>query len=1092
MLKALRSRSGSYVSVGKDDFEELEQNAVDIDQNASDFVSRLAPVADTTQKSEKIPAANIRDGQISDPSVGRSSAGIVSQKVQLLNTSLLPFNDSITFEETLASAFGDNGFSMSLVGENLGEIGSSESREHGSAQASINDTYNIEEKSIAGSEYDKVPKPFAEEPLVRTVSREGSIPMRHPTPDLQALQGAYVSNVERLEQSAERLSMNSDIGEALRNMKMDQKRSESRRSSILAAESNRAAAAIPPMSRQFSSDSHKSNSILRLNSTARSGGFSPSAYVPSPAGSLRSPSGTHHSAKERSSLQSQTRKTSLSKHPTPQSLLEYEAFPTESQVAHRSFSSTVEEPQVLHIANLGDQHTIDERLNGEHSSEAHQEIGDYEQLPYEEIDDFPEQSGYGEKYQRATNLFADFDGVHFTPHSHSRTVSKELSVRSKRSSLAASITSNTPRLEEAPPGKVYYPAPIPKEIMLPARLSKLPPANEQTRRATYKAEYGDRRPRGHTKSWLPDGHNLIVPGEGTQGARHSRAEIDEVRRRASRYWSHPSITQDIAMINGSAALTLDSILEASVLAPVTAFTDHPFAGRAGAEIYGPSEARDNTGNKLAKHKDYRRSKAPAASSNERRNSGSFMEDSSRRLSLLNPIGIFKRRQSGTHVRSDGIDGDEQEHADYSHEGTPLGGSSEVGSQDQNGELDTDEDEVNANEVGDEELYSGAPTTLLAELQLRKQQQKQRNRTAATQNGMYSTLLQMDAVAQVQKQARKQKQVTLAWEDPAIKDAGDDDEDVPLGVLFPGREANAKSAARFDENRPLGLIAQREFEDNETLAQRRARLRGEIRPRRSIVADEKAGTLKVTLPSEQKVVLDEVEGETLGQRRRRLQAANRGSSFTTEVMSQFVGPATQQPGNVAEAEVEDPNETLAQRRSRLKAKKEAEARKSTQTSNRPGMQKRHSMADLLTAYPAGSRTPSGGSVPQASGRGGPLRRQTMSRLIPNAPTNIQFSSPTAGPYQNVQYAYPTPNFGMMAYNNNAGQPMAYPNPFNNNISMGGTLQTTTNGYNGYNGRYANPLNRQNRTNQRQSSATAAPAVDPSQLAMIDRWRSSVMQ
>ena len=60
---------------------------------------------------------------------------------------------------------------------------------------------------------------------LRSASSIVSIPLSHPTPDLQSLQGAYMGNVERLEQSAERLSSSTaDIGSEIRKMDQEQKR----------------------------------------------------------------------------------------------------------------------------------------------------------------------------------------------------------------------------------------------------------------------------------------------------------------------------------------------------------------------------------------------------------------------------------------------------------------------------------------------------------------------------------------------------------------------------------------------------------------------------------------------------------------------------------------------------------------------------------------------------------------------------------------------------------------------------------------------------------------------------------------------------
>ena len=109
--------------------------------------------------------------------------------------------------------------------------------------------------------------------FLRAVSGQ-SIPLRHPTPDLQALQGAYTGNIEHLERTAERLSMTSSIDDAIRDLHNDQKRLDSRRSSLLESQ----AIAIGQISRQVSNAS----SIVEVNSAARSGGFSPAGFIMSP------------------------------------------------------------------------------------------------------------------------------------------------------------------------------------------------------------------------------------------------------------------------------------------------------------------------------------------------------------------------------------------------------------------------------------------------------------------------------------------------------------------------------------------------------------------------------------------------------------------------------------------------------------------------------------------------------------------------------------------------------------------------------------------------------------------------------------------
>ena len=327
----------------------------------------------------------------------------------------------------------------------------------------------------------------------------------------------------------------------------------------------------------------------------------------------------------------------------------------------------------------------------------------------------------------------------------------------------------------------------------------------------------------------------------------------------------------------------------------------------------------------------------------------------------------------------------------------------------------EEHELVDGEEGTDDEVVGQPTTLLAELLLRKKQQKQRNRQAATAfpNGMHSTLLEMDAVAQVQKRTREKKHVQLAWEDPHGAYGGveeEDDEDVPLGMLYPTQKLKlANRFGRNDEDRPLGLIARRQLEDSETLSQRRARLKGVVLNPRNANADRLASTYNLDLPGfenrEQPTDPEEVECETLAQRIKRLKDKQQtrfttttplrpiSGDFASEVMSQLGGfepesakdKASKQPitNTISPSTIVSPDsnndtpveETLGQRRRRLQAEREARSREVSDGSivptttpaepERPSINKRHSMADILSAHPAagaGSRVVSNNRVP----------------------------------------------------------------------------------------------------------------------------------
>lgn len=809
----------------------------------------------------------------------------------------------------------------------------------------------------------------------RTVSREGSI-LRHPTPDLQSIQGAYVGNIERLEEKAERLSLSSDIGEELRKMRIEQRKSHSRRSSILNVHNEESEADIP-LHRQFSYEygSHTSNSIVGINNVARNGGFSPAAYFASPRSSVRSGSWSHQNSVKERSVSYGPRLEQVSEP-------EQEGKPLDSPLSNRLIpvAPQPESPtKALRVIN-------DERynLNGV-------------EIPHTQPDESDTANEQGPRpssdtYRQATSLFTDFDGVHIAPHSDGPLNFDE---KTNRRVSSQPIPIRPVSYMQPTPGEnmVYYPAPVPIMLNLPQRLSKLPAAPHRDKR---RSEFRKNSPTEARKSaaWLPDvleSANGDVPPESEDSAMHvkerKRRTIADMppQLRATMFFDYPSIRQDVQVKGDSAVATLDSILDASAFAPVSAFTDHPIAGRVGAEVYGKAPVRSRASVVPAPVRDPGQRRSTIDLLTKRNSSTNLLDNSKKRNSSLMSLGgHLDKRKSSAQEYEDAQEYHEVNAADLHGEDAPLQHShedfddladEEIDYHDAREEMLDGEDQVGElEEAGD---YSGAPTTLLAELQLRKLQQKQRGRTAATAfpNGMHSTLLQLDAVAHVQKQSRKQKHTTLAWEDPEAHHLGaedQDDEDVPLGVLFPGRKMDANDESRlFDEDRPLGLIARRHMEDNEPLSHRRARLRGEDPARQVTNPDKRNSMYTLDLPNftnEKPPTESDDEGETLAQRIRRLKATNIPSrprqvsgNFASEVLSQFNGLSPAEESSKDEAstpriatKTPGPDETLGQRRKRL----QREANKSRNVSGnsngsaaRPTMTTRHSMATILSAHPA---------------------------------------------------------------------------------------------------------------------------------------------
>ncbi len=286
--------------------------------------------------------------------------------------------------------------------------------------------------------------------------------------------------------------------------------------------------------------------------------------------------------------------------------------------------------------------------------------------------------------------------------------------------------------------------------------------------------------------------------------------------RASVFFEHTSSSPKVEIKDGSAMATLDSILDASAAAPVGAFTDHAFAGKLGSEVYGAEK-------KKKKKKRPAPVSIPRAAEDEAQPSPPMPSPGTRKLikrnpssELLNPASADTRKR-GSFLSLFGrgrADEDEGRSPTGTNEMSSVRDGQEPVSpnmlapdedeeldEDEDDEEDGEEDSEEEDEEEDEDLqYQGQPTTLLAELQLRKQQQKMRTRpiNQAYPNGLHTTLLELDAVHEVERRARKGKRVNLAWEDPAMvpDPADEDDDDVPLAMLSVAK-ATGQNRATMD-------------------------------------------------------------------------------------------------------------------------------------------------------------------------------------------------------------------------------------------------------------------------------------------------------
>jgi hypothetical protein len=891
-------------------------------------------------------------------------------------------------------------------------------------------------------------QPYSSSGRMRTASIGPKLPLRHPTPDLQSVQGAYIKNVERLEESAERLSMNSSLEGELQKMKFEQRREQTESAAVGGARP------VHPPSRQVSAAS-LSNSRSGIKNSATFAGYPSARNLNSPRGSVLSGSHSHTSNPGRL-----TSKGS------------YFAQPATEQEARRSFPEDVRQ----HVSSvLGPPQPPPHTYHPE--SQARSAAVAQSQMSNDVIGDEvrPSTSASNDTYRQATSLFVDFDGVHYASLSH-LSPSRQGSVTCQFAINQPPLAADGAAFKEPPAseGMVYYPAPVPMMLNLPQKLSKQPSPAERERRRLQALSAMPSEMR-KSAAWL----NEMEKTTSVHGTRTSQALSSlPPQLRASAFFDQPGLGQDIDIKCASAVETLDSILDASAHAPVSAFTDHPFAGHLGGDVYGRQEEyRKST---TLERKKKRRSSI----TNLLRTSSGLTLDT-KDLRPKTPTGLTAMPQNKLTKRRSKMEVSDGE-ADFANGvENPLHTSPDS----ENGpggatkpDEDDLEDDKNDEQVGDDDgedeepdipANRGAPTTLLAELQMRKAQQKLRNRTAANSfpNGMHSTLLELDAVAQFQQKSRKKKHVTLAWEDREMGDQAqfdDDDDDIPLGLLVVGQKAQQNI------NRPMGLMEKRDMEDNEPLSRRRARLRGDAVIRSSVGPSEqqRANTMyTLDAPALAGHMLEETEGETLAQRVQRIKAekgnvTGLGNDFSKDVLNQLglktenVAPASTTP----EAE-----ETLGQRRKRLQeeALKGSRQPNGGNAPNSRGVKSRTcSMADILSQHPAATaRQPSYESksparFPHSVG-------QYDSRLS-QMPT---FQQPMMNTYTmpGMMPSYPSFTGGMPFANGVAG--FNYNNPI---YSPGLAMQMGGYGHNAY----------------VKDQIMMGPPLDPKQRDVIDQWRQGV--
>lgn len=653
------------------------------------------------------------------------------------------------------------------------------------------------------------------------------------------------------------------------------------------------------------------------------------------------------------------------------------------------------------------------------------------------------------------NAFADFDGMHCDPDTvaeHDPTLPEVAEYPQARQRETRMPPARPQSYFDTATGQnmLYYPARVPAMLNLPPKLGKGLKA-AQAQRNMRRSQVLSQMPQTarESRTWLPDplegqgrldllgddrsassvyssvnaqdpehalaalespgpSLQLVDPGLAhSQDARKSRLNDSGLppQLRASVFFDLPAQATKIEVKDGSATKTLDSILDAAASAPVNAFTDHAFAGHLGAEVYGLDKKKNRKSKMLTVEKAEGGSNGRGHKLTKSAASTPVLPEAEKRKSVWSLLPGRKSRSSVNLLVEKDADARSKLSASASESGSDAGERSALAPDDVEGESALGSD-------NEGQVYSGPPTTLLAELQLRKQRAKERtlnplrNRT----DGLHSTLLELDAVAQLEAQSRRSKHVNLAWAAESDQGKSDDDEDVPLGLLAAkkqmGPNANDRdmALAAQDVSRPLGLLDRRDLENNEPLSRRRARLQGKEAPNSMYLQAGGNGTRmsRIGIPdgsrsprlmrgispaasnghsaggsmAGQNNADEEVEGETLGERMRRIRAKDGNPlprarpvsmGFSTELMSELGINGEEEKGedravgqgkgkeNATPTPPAEEEETLGQRRRRLQAERQAREtemgiRAVSGDSQREGMKSRLSMAEVLGANP----------------------------------------------------------------------------------------------------------------------------------------------
>ncbi len=866
----------------------------------------------------------------------------------------------------LSTSFGDNKQSFSAR-EYL------ENRRRQRTQ-SDNLSRSSEQSGIRGRNKSRTPP----SPPIRRASTKG-VPVQSPFPGLK-IPGRHPSSVQDLEEAAERMSMASSLEDSIRKEAEVQKKAVSRRSSVRRSSLMNIITDIPYDNgpRQLTSPLmfQSPTSITDVNTAARQG-FSP---------------GGEALIRTRNRADSKCSKTSAyGTRPEPPleglPLAQFVAPPSRQNSTYSHMSSR-NISRAQSIAQMEEEMAAIRRPLAVRNACGDQHDSDLGQQPLGR----PYTSDSAAEFGQSQQLFEDFDGQHIDeppvpspehmPPPRQPPIEKRPSSGNNLSPVSSHFNDRPKSYADLLTGQqmVFYPAPVPSMLQLPQKLSKRPNAGERAKRHTQVLATAPSHTRNRSSTkWLPESNEhdvsdaekrkIFMDDESSNAPTRMNKRDSQMpaQLRANEFFEQMAAAQTIEIKDQSAVKTLDDILNASAFAPVSAFTDHAIMGRLGADIYSSEDYGkkvDRERREMARSEMYSYGFGTSvALTGEGKQVKKEVRKSFFGLGkAVNDDDEFaeqKETKSNGRKSALGLFGTGLKSPTYEVVGEKSPGLVRDDANDSPSD-DEEEDQREMDGRYAEDVYTGAPTTLLAELQLRKQQAKQRTQPTSLPQGYRTTLLEMDSVAQVENKLRKQRRVTLAWQDQSVVDKereqDSEDDEVPLGMLFPEQARRQMD----NEHRPMGLLERRELEDNEPLSKRRERLLGNQPLGRPKVV-QRASMMNVSTPNNNSnetitpgASVSQLNVSTAVQETPLPPTRPVSGEFSTELLRKF---GTPEPPLQLDDAVPEEEETLAQRRKRLIAEREAKEKEMAgEGEPRPIIKQRRSMADVLQAHPARIKTP----------------------------------------------------------------------------------------------------------------------------------------